>query len=150
MQRPRVLLIAAAIVVAASACGGGSDVAETPNPTASPAPTPTTLPAPVSSSPTSAMASPSPDAAEVTADIVVENGEVQGGVAQVEVDLGDTVKLRVTSDTAEKIHVHGYDLVQEIAPNDPVTFEFTADIPGQFEIELENSHVKIAELVVKG
>ena len=45
--------------------------------------------------------------------------------------------------------MHGYDLMADVAPGQPVTIRFTADTPGSFEIELEELGAQIAELEVR-
>ena len=54
------------------------------------------------------------------------------------VKLGDNVILRLTSDSDEDYHVHGYDLEQKVAAGVEAQFEFKADMAGDFEVE---SHV---------
>ena len=49
------------------------------------------------------------------------------------------VVITVTSDVADEVHVHGYDLMADVAPGAPATIRFTADAPGRFEIELEDT-----------
>jgi hypothetical protein len=81
--------------------------------------------------------------------IEVKGGEPVGGVQELSFEAGDEVRFRVESDVAEHVHVHGYNVIQDIAPGKPVTFEFPADVEGVFEVELEDSHVQIAELQVR-
>lgn len=87
------------------------------------------------------------EAAEIPT-IVVEGGQPAGGVEELEFDAGDQVRFEVDSDIAEHVHVHGYDVIQDVTPGKPVVFEFPADIEGVFEVELEDSHTQIAELTV--
>jgi hypothetical protein len=61
---------------------------------------------------------------------------------------GETVRFRVRSDTAEEVHVHGYDIKKELAPNKTVSLSFKATITGIFEIELEHSATQLASLKV--
>jgi hypothetical protein len=56
----------------------------------------------------------------------------------------------VTSDTADEIHIHGYDIEKEVGAGGTVTIDFAADIPGQFEVEAhEISPGLLFTLVVK-
>jgi hypothetical protein len=71
-----------------------------------------------------------------------------GRVAELEYEQGDTVRLRIRSDVAEHVHVHGYDLLVDVVPGRTARMQFEADITGIFEIEFENSHEQIAELRV--
>lgn len=83
-----------------------------------------------------------------TVAIEVAEGEPVGGVADIAVSKGDEVRLEVSADVEDTVHVHGYDQFAGVAPDDPAKFEFTADIEGIYEIELENSHTQIARLEV--
>jgi hypothetical protein len=85
---------------------------------------------------------------EVTT-IRVRNGRPVGGVKELEVDKGDVVRFQVTADVSEEVHVHGYDLFEDVRPGRPARFRFEADIDGIFEIELEGTHTHIAELRVE-
>jgi len=87
---------------------------------------------------------PTPDVQE----IVVENGEVVGGKAIIDVKTGEKARFAVVSDAADRIHVHGYDVFEEVEAGGRASFTFKADIPGVFEVELEGSHVQVARLRV--
>lgn len=58
-----------------------------------------------------------------------------GGVARIEVKKGDLVRMVVESDSRDRIHVHGYDIEKETAPQTPARFSFRADVEGVFEVE---------------
>ena len=80
--------------------------------------------------------------------IKIVDGQPQGGVADLEFDKGDDVRFVVDSDTADEVHVHGYDIGEDVAAGGKVEFDFPADIDGVFEVELETSATQIAELTV--
>jgi hypothetical protein len=80
---------------------------------------------------------PPPPEPEVTR-IRLRGGSVVGGVQDIEVERGDTVRIVVTSDAPDEIHLHGYDITREPAPGRPARFRFRAEAEGIFEIE---SHV---------
>ena len=79
----------------------------------------------------------------------VVNGKPQGGVKTLSFQKGDQIRLRVVSDTADEIHVHGYDLMKDVEQGGTVRFSFPATIEGRFEIELEDAGVQIANLEVR-
>lgn len=80
--------------------------------------------------------------------IVVRGGEPVGGVAELSFDAGEVVRFKVTSDIADELHLHGYDISKPVAAGGSATFEFPADIEGIFELELEERAVPLAELQV--
>ena len=81
--------------------------------------------------------------------VTVVNGKPQGGVKTITYKKGDTVDLTVKSDTADEIHIHGYDLHKDVAKGGTARFAFSATIDGQFVIELENAKQQIASLEVQ-
>jgi FtsP/CotA-like multicopper oxidase with cupredoxin domain len=70
--------------------------------------------------------------------ISVKGGVIAGDVKSIEVAKGDTVRIVVSSDVEDEIHLHGYDIEKEAGPGKPARFEFKADVEGAFELE---SHV---------
>ena len=84
-------------------------------------------------------------------EIVVEvtNGKVSPPTHRVKVTKGTPIRLRVTSDKADELHVHGYDVEKELPAGEQVTLDFTADQTGLFDIELHESDLKLAQLEVR-
>lgn len=80
--------------------------------------------------------------------IVLRNGEPVGGVEELEYSAGDEIRFRVSSNEADEVHVHGYDVEEEIPAGGSATLAFAADIEGIFEVELHHSETQIAELRV--
>jgi heme/copper-type cytochrome/quinol oxidase subunit 2 len=70
-------------------------------------------------------------------------------VTELEATEGETVRFRARSDTAEEIHVHGYNLTKDVEPGQTATMSFKATITGIFEIEFEHSGTEIARLKVE-
>jgi hypothetical protein len=54
----------------------------------------------------------------------------------------------VTSDVADEIHVHGYDLSTDVEAGGTAEVKFVADVPGIFEVELEEAVIPLVELEV--
>ena len=88
-----------------------------------------------------------PETADVPV-IKVVNGQPDGGVQELDYNKGDEVQFEVQSDTAAEIHVHGYDLMEDVEAGGKVDFDFPADIEGIFEVELEETATQIIELRV--
>ena len=106
----------------------------------------TTTTAPPTTTTSSATTTSTVD--EPRVEIRVESGAVVEGPSELEVDLGSEVRLVVVTDTADHIHVHGYDLFFDSNPGEVVEIEFVADVPGVFEVELEESGLLLLELEV--
>jgi FtsP/CotA-like multicopper oxidase with cupredoxin domain len=76
-------------------------------------------------------------------------GKPVGGVKRIAVQRGDRVRIDVTVDEPHEVHLHGYDISKDVKPGRPARFRFKADIEGIFEVEIEDLHLKIAELRVE-
>jgi FtsP/CotA-like multicopper oxidase with cupredoxin domain len=84
-----------------------------------------------------------------TSTVVVKGGQPVGGVKEIEIERGDDVRIRVTADAPEEVHVHGYDLEKPVGPGQPAVFTITdANLEGIFEIELHGTATPIASLRV--
>lgn len=85
-------------------------------------------------------------------DTVIEIDVVDGSVERDEtrfvVDEGSIVELIVTSDAHDRVHLHGYEILAMVNPDDPVEILFTADSAGVFEVELEDSGLFLFDLQV--
>jgi hypothetical protein len=86
---------------------------------------------------------------KLNATITVENGKPKGGVQDLKVKKGGSVHLVVKSDTADEVHIHGYDLHKDVTKGATVTFDFPAKIDGGFIIELEDAKQTLANLAVE-
>ncbi len=87
--------------------------------------------------------------ADITISATFQGGKVTlDGDERVEVGVDDVVMIMVTSDVAESVHLHGYDLLAEAGPGTDAMMLFTADTAGRFEIEFETSGTFVAELIV--
>jgi len=81
--------------------------------------------------------------------VTVVNGKPEGGVKTLTYKKGDTVDLTVKSDTADEIHIHGYDFHKDVEKGGSVHFSFPAKIDGKFVVELEDAGEEIASLQVE-
>ena len=81
--------------------------------------------------------------------VTVVNGKPEGGVKTITYKKGDTVDLTVDSDTADEVHIHGYDVHKEVEKGGSVRFTFRASIDGKFVVELEDAGEQIASLQVE-
>jgi len=68
---------------------------------------------------------------------------------RIEVAKGQSVRLTVTSDRADMLHVHGYDKSLELKPGTPAVLQFVADQDGLFEVEVHSSHLQLFQLEVQ-
>lgn len=84
-----------------------------------------------------------------TAVITITAGRVDPPSGWMDVARGQQVTITVTSDVADELHVHGYDLERELKPGEPATITFTADITGVFEVETHRSELVLTQVAVR-
>ncbi|WP_415948853.1 hypothetical protein [Streptomyces sp. KLOTTS4A1] len=84
-----------------------------------------------------------------TVTITVDGTEVTPPPGRIEVKKGERVRLSVTSDRADTIHVHGYDQEARLPAGRAGTLTFTADRTGLFEVETHGSGLVLTQLVVR-
>jgi hypothetical protein len=143
-SRTRLPLLALTAALTLTGCGedstttAGDSGGQTPSP--APSATVTAAAAPTES--------PSPAGGPSFA-VAYAAGEISGDTGRLRVPAGSNVLITVTSDTADEIHLHGYDVSVPVAPGAPATVEFTADIPGVFELELEQLGRQLAAIQVQ-
>lgn len=78
--------------------------------------------------------------------IVVRDGEPVGGIQTLEFDAGEEIRFRISSDAAEEIHVHGYEISKDVPAGGTIELDFPAELEGIYEAELEELGVQIVEL----
>ena len=129
------------LAVLATGCGSDDDGAASPTTTTS------TTGAPGPSSSASTTSTTADD--RMTIEVAFANGSVVGGAQTVTVPKGQKVRLRVSSDVADEVHVHTYDVMADVAAGQTATLEFDASIPGRHEVELEEIGKPLLILEVK-
>ena len=152
-RRAHVAMCTLAAATLLAGCGSGDDptlsgdgvatssTASSPT-TAASASASTSAPAPTSTPPTSAPAGR-------VIEVRLEKGQVMGGVKRETVSVGDEVRIVATSDVADELHVHTYDLRTRLTPGTPGEIRFKAEIPGRHEVEFEKAHKAALTLEVR-
>lgn len=150
MLRRRLTIIAFAIAVLAAglalaSCGGDGNEAATTTETEATTEAQTTAQQTTTSQETETTAEAEQP---VRVSVVIVGGVPKGGIVREKVSKGDRVVLVVKSDVADELHLHGYDISRDLDAGGTARIAFLAEIPGRFEVELENRGVQIAELTV--
>ena len=155
MSNPlRWLVVPAVAALAVAGCGSDSDsgsdtsAATTQATTSAPPTTAGTTTAPAT--PTTASTVPATDAPAKgdAVEIIIDVDDPAQIGKTWPVGLGQTVVLRLLSDTDQEYHVHGYDIETQAAAGVEATMEFTADQAGDFEVESHTTEAILAILQV--
>ncbi|MER5873622.1 hypothetical protein [Streptomyces sp. NPDC002044] len=129
------------------AAGHGHD-ATPPTPPPTPAPTPTPG-QPSGQAPGQTRGQTPGQAVDRTVTIAVRDGKVSPAPARTELKRGERVALRVTSDRADTLHVHGYDKELTLPAGQEATLVLTVERTGLFEVETHASGLVLTQLVVR-
>lgn len=125
-------VLAAALALGLAACSNGGDKT-----------TATTVAVPMLTT----TVPPTTLAAHVV-EVVVSGGSVRGGGRQT-VSLNERIRLRVTSNVSDEVHVHGYEHRFAVGDTGPAEITFIANLPGVFEVELEKARRRLLTLEVR-
>jgi outer membrane lipoprotein SlyB len=143
-MKTRILALAALASALVLAGCGGDDETSPPTTTTT---TETTQTETTTGTTTETTVEPPPGPTVVRVRVV--GGVPKGGIVRKTVKQGDRVVLVVTSDVADEVHLHGYDISRDVRAGGTARIRFRAKVPGRFEVELEQRSVQIADLTVK-
>jgi hypothetical protein len=140
----RVPLLAACVLLLATGCASGSG-----GTTSAGASSPTS-PGGGSGAPKGiASGEPNPALPVIEVSVSVQNGEVAPKPHRVPVPEGSRVRLQVTSDVDDELHVHGFDIEEPLDAGHTTTVDLLADQPGVFEVETHESNLELLQLAVR-
>jgi hypothetical protein len=139
---PLLGLLAALALTACGSNGGDGSTVESPTPDVTSA----GVTPPTSATPSSTCPATTPLPAGATLVTATVTGKVTTAHAQWSVKLGSKVRIAVTTNAADEVHVHGYDKKQDTVPGCPTSIDLTASIPGSVEVELEGSGLRLFDL----
>jgi hypothetical protein len=82
-------------------------------------------------------------------EIEIKDGEPVGGVQQIEVTRGDELRINISTDAADELHLHGFEVYLDIVSGkaNELVVE-NADIDGVFELESHSTGAVFAEISV--
>ena len=144
--RPTVALAVAALFLTPYALAGCGEKTQA-DPQASAGSTANT-PAPTASATPSATPSTAPPVdREIT--VTVAKKKVTPAPDRIPVAKGSTVRITVTSDVKDELHVHGYDLKAALPAGVPSSVQFRADKDGLFEVETHETKLVLCQLLVR-
>jgi hypothetical protein len=73
-----------------------------------------------------------------TFNYVIKNGRITAGADVISLKQNDQVKIKVTSDAVDELHLHGYNKEVTLEANKPNSIEFNASLTGRFAALTKN------------
>jgi heme/copper-type cytochrome/quinol oxidase subunit 2 len=104
-------------------------------------------PAPTTSGDSASTEPSAGEARERIYGVKIKDGAMS--LAEISVNEGVQVTLRWTSDIPVEVHVHGYDLEEEVSPGEETDLSFEANLAGRFEIEEHETETELGALLVQ-
>ena len=81
--------------------------------------------------------------------ITVTGSTVTPAPAQVDLPVGQTLTLVVTSDHDDQLHAHGFEVEEDIKAGVPATIALTGKDPGVYEVELHHPALTLLTVAVR-
>lgn len=106
-------------------------------------PTPFTTPS--TSSPTPALSTP----AIRRIDITVTGKKVTPQPRMVNISVGESLTVTVTSDHDNTLHAHGFDIEQPVRAGQRLDITVRGAQPGVYDIELHNPELRLLQVAVR-
>ncbi|BBZ13966.1 cupredoxin domain-containing protein [Mycobacterium branderi] len=83
-------------------------------------------------------------------DVTIAHGQVTPANATLQAKVHQPITFRVTSDSADELHVHSVpDHEFQVAASPNQTFQFSVDVPGNVDVELHHLDRTIATIQVR-
>lgn len=89
------------------------------------------------------------EAADHVFTFAIADGVAEPGLERHSVEMGSTVRIEVTSDVADELHMHGFDVTADVGPGETAVLEFTADQQGRFALETHETGLQLLDLLVE-
>ncbi len=103
------------------------------------------MPSPTSTTP---VVTPPASAGNLTLAVSVRGATVTPAPSTVQLGVGQTLVLTVSSDHADDVHAHGFEVEKSIAKGGSVTLVLTGSQPGVYEVEMHHPAVTLLKIAV--
>ena len=62
--------------------------------------------------------------------------------------MGEEIVLTVTSDHADTLHIHGFEVEKDLVAGEPLSVTLTGDQPGVYEVETHHPELRLLKIAV--
>jgi plastocyanin len=81
--------------------------------------------------------------------VTVTGNKVSPPPATVDLAVGEKLTLTVTSDHADQLHIHGFEIEKDLVAGEPLSVTVTGDQPGVYEVETHHPELRLLKIAVK-
>ncbi|WP_369820404.1 cupredoxin domain-containing protein [Phycicoccus sp. Soil803] len=137
------LALSLPLALGLAACGSSGDDSGTGGSTSS------STTSSSSSSSGSSSSSSSSSASGRTIAITVTGSKVTPAPATVDLAVGEQLTLTVTSDHADQLHIHGFEIEKDLVAGTPLSVTVTGAQPGVYEVETHHPELRLMKIAVR-
>ena len=84
-----------------------------------------------------------------TIEVAVSDGTVSPPPSQVDLAVGEALRLVVTSDTDSEVDAHGFDVIEPAPAGTPIVMELRGTAPGLYDVELHDPDLLLLQVAVR-
>lgn len=84
-----------------------------------------------------------------TLTISVQGQKVSPAPTRISLSRGQTLRLVITSDHADQVHAHGFEMEAALVPGRPTTLDLTGSQPGLYEVETHHPALTLLQVLVR-
>jgi hypothetical protein len=134
-----------AAALAISGCGGGGRAEQATAP-----PSPAATSDATGASATSPSTTPSSTtAAGPSLSVTVTGREVTPAPGTIDLAVGQTLTVTITSDHHDELHAHGFEVEEELKAGVPTTVRLKGTEPGVYEVETHHPELRLFQVAVR-
>jgi plastocyanin len=74
---------------------------------------------------------------------------VKPAPSTVDLAVGESLTLTVTSDHDDELHVHGFEVEKELSAGEPLSVTLTGKAPGVYEVETHHPELRLLKIAVR-
>ncbi len=79
----------------------------------------------------------------------MQGKKVTPAPSTVDLAVGETLTLIVTSDRDDDLHVHGFEVQATLVPGRPTSVTLTGEAPGVYEVETHDTALRLLKIAVR-
>ena len=145
LRKPLALALGLTTAVVLASCSQAGPVPSTA-PSASPSTAPSASP---STAPSTSPSTSEPTTASRRIDVVVAGRQVTPTPEMVNIAVGQSLTIAVTSDHDNTLHAHGFNIERDIKAGQQLEITVKGAQPGVYDIELHDPELRLLQVAVR-
>jgi plastocyanin len=81
--------------------------------------------------------------------VTVTGKQVTPAPSTINLAVGETLTLTVTSDHADELHIHGFEIEKTLEAGKPLSVTVTGSQPGLYDVETHHPELRLLQIAVR-